>query len=321
MTISAQGNAIFGTRILFHIVDVMDVIPMFAAKCTSEIVTLANHALESCVERWWIFLITAAPMGAILTRCVIHKAFMRAELSRISTGMRFISFKRFSTIKTFHSDTFSSCRVMAGHGAIFLPLIIDKKLFAAMGTNTCSFKRSSTGKLAFRSARMGTEFRIAPAWIYQIFFSALLANQFHFTFFGSFRLFGSTRRTAIFGTIRSVWMHLKNFSTVLTNYIDFGFAVLGKKGTYPTFNGASFRTVFLPAGHLPRGKKNIFSAFSTLYLSFWFWSRHIQFLKRSTPTRRRLFRSRQRIGVHGIKNHQLTKRPEQPNYNTKEYSV
>jgi len=103
MTTATQGNAIFGNSIVFHIVDVMNVISVLLAHSASVVVAFSNHALEFGIPFLWVKLSSALsplPLCRLFSYSIFNITGKRTILSTISFCVGLLSFKRFLAINT-----------------------------------------------------------------------------------------------------------------------------------------------------------------------------------------------------------------------------
>jgi len=201
MTTTTQGNAVFRMGVILHIVDVMNVISVFATNCTCVTVTLSDKLLELLIEGWRIRL----KRYATLPQMGFFTAVRRSGLTRMGTVL----------------------------GCVY-GVLSNKICFSAPLANNIQFTSSPMWSVftssIFRSARIRTIKRsVRSVWMNVKNLVAIQTRFFYLRFTvlyirNAFSIFTCTLRRTAFLTLEDLpWRKKHNTITVGTQSASFNF--------------------------------------------------------------------------------------------------
>lgn len=102
MATAAQCYAVFWISIVFHVINVMDVVSPLLANKTSVVVSLSNLIFKSPIKCLWVWLKrqSATPRVRLIQNAISCVTNMRAKIIFITRGLRDFLFKMLSAIYT-----------------------------------------------------------------------------------------------------------------------------------------------------------------------------------------------------------------------------
>lgn len=185
MTTTTKCNAIIESGIVLIIVNMMNIIAVFIANCTSKVVALTNKALKFSIESWriWFERFTIDPRMAFHTNSINGITLKRTIFISAAMRTRCYPNKRHSTISTDTRYPFLSGFVMAFTRAKNTACVRTMNFKASIAQRTHFCFRSALPKMRLlpgaycpRVTRLRTIFgSIFASFVYLIGYTTLVA--------------------------------------------------------------------------------------------------------------------------------------------------